>query len=306
GLIGSSSNPISGLALTTLLLAALLMVIVGLKGDTATPIGMGGVAATLAVAAVVACVMGVAGDMMQDWKVGHFLGGTPWKMQIGGIIGVVAAALILVFPLILLDKVPGNPGAHAIGFTTELPAPQANLMAMMAKGIIGGEMAWPLVIAGMFFAVGLILIKSPSPMLISVGMYLPFGTTFAIFIGGIIKYFVERGAVKTGEKKAALKNISGEKKTTFVNEIKSRAENYGILLASGLVAGEALTGILLAGLVALKLNLNELVGNWDKAGEISKINESLVGTILYFVVFAVLAYVLISIPLRKIRKNDAE
>jgi putative OPT family oligopeptide transporter len=306
GLIGSSSNPISGLALTTLLLAALLMVIVGLKGDTNTPIGMGGVAATLAVAAVVACVMGVAGDMMQDWKVGHFLGGTPWKMQIGGIIGVVAAALILVFPLILLDKVPGNPGAHAIGFTTELPAPQANLMAMMAKGIIGGEMAWPLVIAGMFFAVGLILIKSPSPMLISVGMYLPFGTTFAIFIGGILKYFVERGTVKTGEKKAVLKNLSGEKKTAFVDEIKSRAENYGILLASGLVAGEALTGILLAGLVALKLNLNELVGNWDKAGGISKINESLVGTILYFVVFAVLAYVLISIPLRKIRKNDAE
>ena len=94
GLIGSSSNPISGLALTTLLMAALLMVMIGLKGAA-------GVMATLAVAAVVACVVGVAGDMMQDWKVGHILGGTPWKMQIGGIIGVIGAALILVLPIIV-------------------------------------------------------------------------------------------------------------------------------------------------------------------------------------------------------------
>ena len=289
GLIGSSSNPISGLALTTLLMAALLMVIIGLQGTA-------GVAATLAVAAVVACVVGVAGDMMQDWKVGHILGGTPWKMQIGGIIGVIAAALILVLPIMLLDKVPGDPTAHAIG-TDALPAPQAGLMAMMAKGIVGGEMAWPLVIGGMFFAVALILLKSPSPMLIAVGMYLPFTTTFAIFIGGIIKHFMDKQAEKAAEKSAEDKKFGEEEKKGFVTQIVEKAENYGLLLASGLVAGEALTGILLAGLVALKINLNDFLGNNPHLG------DGVLGVILYFGVIALLAWVMIRIPLKKIGED---
>ncbi|MCK4715389.1 MAG: OPT/YSL family transporter, partial [Candidatus Marinimicrobia bacterium] len=128
GIIGSSSNPISGLTLSTLLIAALLMVLVGMKGNP-------GVAAVLGIASVVCCVAGVAGDMMQDWKVGHILGGTPWKMQVGGMIGVVAAALVLVIPIMLLHE------ANTIG-SDALPAPQAGLMAMMSKGIVGGEMAW--------------------------------------------------------------------------------------------------------------------------------------------------------------------
>ena len=289
GLIGSSSNPISGLALTSLLIAALLMVVIGLKGNA-------GVLATIAVAAVVACVVGVAGDMMQDWKVGHILGGTPWKMQIGGIIGVVAAALILVLPMMLLDKVPGNPAAHAIG-TDSLPAPQAGLMAMMAKGIVGGEMAWPLVIAGMFFSVALILLKSPSPMLIAVGMYLPFSTTFSIFIGGIVKFFMDKGAHKFGERKAAAQKLEGEEKTSFVQKVMDKAENYGLLLASGLVAGEALTGILLAGLVALKVDLNAMLGNAPALA------EGPLGVIMYFVVFALLAYLMITIPMKNLRKE---
>ena len=163
--------------------AALLsvLVLVGMKGDP-------GVAAVLAIASVVCVVAGVAGDMMQDWKVGYILGGTPWRMQIGGMIGVIAASLVLIIPIMLLNKASGI-GSDA------LPAPQAGLMAMMAKGIVGGEMAWPLVIAGMFFAIALILIGSPSPMLISVGMYLPFNTTFAIFVGGLIKYIVDRKSV---------------------------------------------------------------------------------------------------------------
>ncbi len=290
GLIGSSSNPISGLALTTLLMAALLMVVIGLKGDA-------GVAATLAVAAVVACSVGVAGDMMQDWKVGHILGGTPWKMQIGGIIGVIAAALVLVLPLMLLDKVPGDPTAHAIG-TDTLPAPQAGLMAMMAKGIVGGEMAWPLVIGGMFFAVALVLIKSPSPMLIAVGMYLPFTTTFAIFIGGIIKHVMDSQTKKIAEKKADAKKISGSEKESLISKFLEKAENYGLLLASGMVAGEALTGILLAALVALKVNLNDILGN---SGPLA---DGPLGTILYFLIFGLLAWVMITIPLKNIQKDN--
>jgi putative OPT family oligopeptide transporter len=297
GIIGSSSNPISGLTLTTLLIAALLMVVIGLKGEP-------GIIATLAVATVVCCVAGVAGDMMQDWKVGHLLGGTPWRMQIGGMIGVVAAALIMILPIILLDKVPGDPDAHAIGATEDLPAPQAGLMSMMAKGIVGGEMAWPLVIAGMLFGVALILIKSPSPMLISVGMYLPFQTTFAIFVGGIIRYFVDKQAEKIGETRAQEKKLEGEEKTKFLEKIKEKVENTGLLLASGLVAGEALMGILLAVTVVLEWNLNEFIGNL--AGNNPIVSEGPIGVILYFAVFAILAYLMIRIPIKKLMKNKEE
>jgi len=295
GLIGSSSNPISGLTLTTLLIAALLMVVIGQKGDP-------GIAATLAVATVVCCVAGVAGDMMQDWKAGHILGGTPWRMQIGGMIGVVAAALVLVLPIMLLDKVPGQPDAHAIG-SESLPAPQAGLMAMMSKGIVGGEMAWPLVIAGMLFAVGLILIKSPSVMLISVGMYLPFKTTFAIFIGGTIKYVVDKRTEKIAEGKANAKKLEGDEKNKFVTAIKDKAESLGLLLASGLVAGEALMGIMLAIAVGMEWELNGLIGNLGP-GNKPIVSGGPIGVILYFAVFAALAYLMIRIPIKKLMKSE--
>ena len=218
GMIGSSSNPISGLTLSTLLIAAILMVAMGSKGKS-------GIAAVLGVATVVCAVAGVAGDMIQDWKVGYMLGGTPWKMQVGGLLGVTAAGLTLVFVISLLqgDIINGT-----------LPAPQAGLMAMMSQGIVGGQMAWSLVIVGMLFAVALILMGSPSPMLIAVGMYLPFQSTFAIFFGGLIKWFVESYLEK--------RNASKEQKQV--------AENSGLLLASGMIAGEALMGVTIAGLFA--------------------------------------------------------
>ena len=267
GIIGSSSNPISGLTLSTLLIAALLMVLVGMKGNP-------GVAAVLGIASVVCCVAGVAGDMMQDWKVGHILGGTPWKMQVGGMIGVVAAALVLVIPIMLLHE------ANTIG-SDALPAPQAGLMAMMSQGIVGGEMAWPLVIAGMFFAIALILIGSPSPMLISVGMYLPFNTTFAIFVGGLIKYIVD---------KVAEKRIKDQKDKDVV-------DNTGLLIASGLVAGEALVGILLAALVVANINLSRLIG----------LPEDFHGFWwLGIIVFLVLGYTLIKYPYRELLKKQSE
>lgn len=261
GVIGSSSNPISGLTLSTLLIAAVLMVVVGLKGNH-------GIAAALAVASVVCVVAGVAGDMMQDLKVGQLLGGTPWKMEVGELIGVVFAALIMIFPIILLNN------ANGIG-SDALPAPQAGLMAMVSKGIIGGQMAWPLVIAGMFFALALILIKAPSPMLVAVGMYLPFNTTFAIFVGGLIKLIVD---------KVAAKKIENDSDKDVVN-------NTGLLLASGLVAGEALVGILLAGFVAAGINLKSLVGlpaDFDGYWTLG------------VVVIAVLGYILIKYPLKEL------
>lgn len=296
GIIGSSSNPMSGLTLTTLLIAALLMVVIGLKGDP-------GIAATLAVATVVCCVAGVAGDMMQDWKVGHILGGTPWRMQIGGMIGVVAAALVLVLPIMLLDGSEGV-GKHAIGTTDALPAPQAGLMHMMAKGIVGGEMAWPLVIAGMLFATALILIKSPSPMLISVGMYLPFTTTFSIFVGGIIRFFMDKKAAGIGEARAAEKNLEGDEKNKFVTKILEKAENFGLLLASGLVAGEALMGILLALFVTIEVDLNAAIGNMKD--EVPIISNGPIGIILYFGVLAVLAYLMFKTPIKKLLEDKQD
>jgi putative OPT family oligopeptide transporter len=276
GIIGSSSNPISGLTLSTLLIAALLMLAVGLGGKSQ------GIAATLAVASVVCCVAGVAGDMMQDWKVGHILGATPYRMQIGGMIGVVAAAVVLVLPIMWLHQ------ANGIG-TDALPAPQAGLMAMMSKGIISGDMAWPLVVSGMFFAIALILIGSPSPMLISVGMYLPFTTTFAIFIGGIFKFVTE----KLGEKDIE-KETDPEKK----EEKRSMLESMGLLISSGLVAGEALVGIILAILIVSSVNLNEILGNVDATGE-AKSGFAILGLLI----FLILAFVMIYFPLKAIRKE---
>ena len=178
GTIGSSNNPISGLTLSTLIIAALLMVLVGASGAS-------GVAAVLGVAAVVCVSSAVAGEMLQDLKVGHILGGTPWKMQVGDIFGVLLSSLVLYFPFMLLI------GAFELG-SKDLSAPQAGLMAALAQGIVGGEMAWPLVIVGMLMGFAFILVQVRSPMLVAVGMYLPLETTFAIFCGGMIKGLFEK------------------------------------------------------------------------------------------------------------------
>jgi putative OPT family oligopeptide transporter len=231
GVIGSSNNPISGLTLSTLILAALLMVAIGLQGDQA-------VLAVLGVAAVVCCAMGIAGDMMQDLKVGHILGGTPRLMEKGEIIGVIIAAPFLAVVLDWLHK------AYTFGSTT-LPAPQAGLMALMSRGIVSGEMPWPLFLAGMLFAVMLILLRAPSPMLVAVGMYIPIWSTFAIFVGGVFKWLVDE---RLGRQ-------------NYTPNQMDRARNTGVLLASGFVAGEALIGVMIAGLVVADIHLPVLISN---------------------------------------------
>ena len=219
GMIGSSNNPVSGLTLCTLVIAALLMVAMGVSGA-------GGVAAVLGVAAVICVSSAVAGEMLQDLKVGYILGGTPSKMQIGDLMGVLVASLVLFFPLAILDR------AYHFG-SSALPAPQAGLMAMLAKGIVGGEMAWPLVVVGILMGFALILIEVRSVMLFAVGMYLPLGTTFAIFVGGLIRWATDKMRDRRG----------------FNDAQKARVDNAGVLTASGLIAGEALCGLVIAGLV---------------------------------------------------------
>jgi len=248
GVMGSSNNPISGLTLPSLILAALLIVAFGLTGS-------GGVAAALGVAAVVCCALGTAG-LVQDLKVGQLLGGTPWRMEVSNIVSVIVTSFVLAWPMIILHK--GTPGG--IG-GAQLSAPQAGLMAALAKGIVTGTMAWPLLLFGAAFALGLILIKSPSPTFIAVGMYLPFETTSAIFVGGLIKWAFD--AIRARRR--------------FTQEETDRTENKGILLASGFVAGEAMTGVLLAGLYLLSVSLPAAAPSpW-------------LGFLLFPLVFAVLA-----------------
>ncbi len=265
GIIGSSNNPISGLTISTVVVTALLMLFLGAHGES-------GIASTLAVAAVVCVSAAVAGEMLQDLKAGHILGGTPWKMQVGDIIGVIAAAAVLFIPLFILhegDIATGKQLGYIGGFgSPELPAPQASLMAILSQGIIGGDMAWPLIIVGMLMGVGFILMQVKSPMLVAIGMYLPLQTTFAIFIGGIIKGILQ----------------FYQKKKQHSKERIEKTDNIGILLASGLIAGEALIGLLFAGLAF---------------GEVEWWRFSNPSYLVSIVIFVIIGIVLVRIPLRK-------
>ncbi|MBU1633622.1 oligopeptide transporter, OPT family, partial [bacterium] len=265
GIIGSSNNPISGLTLSTLVITALLMVALGVKGNA-------GIAAVLGVAAIVCVAAAVAGEMLQDLKAGHILGGTPWKMELGDIIGVVIAGLVMFIPLVILnqgDIATGLKEGYQGGFGSQnLPAPQAGLMAMLSKGIVGGEMAWPLIIVGMLMGFGFILMQVKSPMLVSVGMYLPLETTFAIFIGGLTK-----GIVETVTKKRKLNE----------NQV-ARIDNVGVLLAAGLIAGEALVGLFFATLAFFEINVFQIFKNPS--------------FIVSLGVFVVIIYTLVQIPLK--------
>jgi len=266
GLIGSSNNPISGLTLATLIIAALVMVLVGVSGNQ-------GVAAVLGVAAVVCVSSAVAGEMLQDLKVGHILGGTPWRMQMGDLIGVVVAGAALFFPLYILHVSNIKLGGTGFG-DAKLPAPQAGLMATLSQGIVGGEMAWPLVLVGIALGISLILVRVKSPMLFAVGMYLPLETTFAIFVGGVLRAVVDA--------------IVARRK--YNDAQKARVENAGVLAASGLIAGEALMGLVVAAIVFFR-------------GSFFGVQLAFAGPLA--IVFAlVLAAYLIFVPLRKAGAAD--
>jgi putative OPT family oligopeptide transporter len=261
GVIGSSNNPISGLTLSTLIIAALLMVALGVSGAS-------GVAIVLGVAAVVCVSSAVAGELLQDFKAGYILGGTPRSIQIVELIAVVVASSVMYYPLYILDV--GNIKSGGTGFgDPKLAAPQAGLMAALAQGIVGGEMAWPLVITGAMFGIALIMFKVRSPMLVAVGMYLPFPTTCAIFVGGLLRWFTDWRSEKAGHNAAQ----------------RTRVENVGILVASGLIAGEALTGLLFAYFKFKDIPVLEIF----------KEPSYLAG----FGVILVLAFIMISLPLSK-------
>ncbi|MGE5648532.1 MAG: OPT family oligopeptide transporter [Acidobacteriota bacterium] len=266
GMIGSSNNPISGLTLSTLIIAALLMLGIGVSG-------MSGVAAVLGVAAVVCVSSAVAGEMLQDLKVGHILGGTPRSMQIGDMLGIVVAGAALYFPLLILHQGDINAGGAGFGGKA-LPAPQAGLMASLAQGIVNHQMPWPLVVVGIFMGLALIMVQVKSPMLFAVGMYLPLETTFAIFCGGVFRWITDNLRERRGLNDAQ----------------KARVENAGVLTASGLIAGEAMAGLVIAGLQFGKVKVPEIFAEPSFLAGLA--------------VLAVIAVVMIRVPLANAGSPD--
>ena len=277
GLVGGSNQPVSGLTLSALILAALLMVAFGVTG-------LQGVGAVLGVSAVVCCAICVSGSLIQDLKVGHLLGGTPKKMEIAEIIATITTAFVLVFPMLWLHQANIKQGGIGIG-DRELSAPQAGLMAQLAQGIVGGEMPWGLILFGMCFSLALILMKAPSPTLIAVGMYLPFETTGAIFVGGCIKWVADKLAARRG--------IAGE---SF--------DSFGSLVASGLIAGESLTGVMMAGIVLLSESFKSITYSLFGVEQFAWVAGP-AGAWASLVALAAIVWVLVKIPLDNAKPSAA-
>lgn len=208
GLVGSSNNPVSGMAIATLLFSTLVLKV---TGNT----GVSGMIGAIAIGSVICIVAAMAGDTSQDLKTGYILGATPKKQQIGELLGAVVAAFTIGGVLLLLNS--------AWGFgTTELAAPQATLMKMITEGVMNGNLPWPLVLIGIFTAIVVEILGIPV-LPVAIGLYLPLELSATIMIGGVIRWIVD--------KKSADKN--GE-------------ASGGVLFCSGLIAGEGLVGILLA------------------------------------------------------------
>lgn len=257
GIIGSSNNPISGVTIATLIFTALLLVALGVPSAV-------GAAATILVAAIVCCAASIAGDNLQNLKTGHLLGSTPRNLQIALMIGVIISALVIPPVLGVLDA------AYTFG-SNALPAPQAGLMAMVTTGIFGGTMNWPYFLMGAELGILFLILKKPV-MAIAVGMYLPFSLSIPILIGGGIKYYVDKkieksygiAAKKEGEN-AQEREVAQEKMTRAkAKELekcsaeKDESYNRGVLFSSGLIAGEAITGVVVAALaVAGIMSVNE-------------------------------------------------
>jgi OPT family oligopeptide transporter len=235
GLLGSSNNPISGVTVIVLLITCLILLGFGLSGT-----GAFGVA--ILIAAVICCAAAISGDVLQSLSCGHMVGATPRYQQIAEIIGVLAAAPILAIVIQALDK------AYKIG-SPNLAAPQAFLMAGITKGVLTGEMVWPFVFAGMVLAFVLILIDLPV-LPVAIGIYLPFTLSVPIFGGGIVRHvtnkYIEKKYGSAEEEEISDWELAIKQKGV---KPKERIIRTGILFTAGLIAGEALMGVVVAFLI---------------------------------------------------------
>ena len=233
GLVGSSSNPVSGMTIATLLGTTVLFLGMGYVGTS-------GMVAALMVGTIVCVAVCTAGDISQDLKTGFLLGATPWKQQLGMFVGIVAGTSVIGGIVFLLGS--------TFGFVTDaahphaLQAPQANLMAMIIDGVMHGKLPWDLIFLGMFLSL-IVELFGVSSLAFAVGLYLPVSLAVGVMVGGLVRW--------------ARAGIDAEES----------GEDPGVLFSSGLIAGEALIGIGFAILASLKISYDFAAGTFSGAGE---------------------------------------
>lgn len=254
GLVGSSNNPVSGMAIATLILATVVFKAIGMTGAD-------GMIASIAVGTVICIVAAMAGDTSQDLKTGYIVGATPVKQQIGELIGAVISALAIGGVMYLLNK--------AWGFgSAQIPAPQASLMKMVVEGVMSGTLPWSLVFMGVFMAIAVEILGIPV-LAFAIGLYLPVHLSTPIFAGGLIRWFIEN-----------------KKKYDSDEQRKSGVQN-GVLYCSGMIAGEGIVGILLAVFAVFGLD-PDLSGIYGGAFETT---GNYVGLVVFALLLATLVYV---------------
>ena len=223
GLIGSSNNPVSGMAIATLLISTFVL---KATGNT----GMAGMTGAIAIGSIICVIAAIAGDTSQDLKTGFIVGATPAKQQVGELIGVVASGFAIAGVMSLLNK--------AWGFgSAEIPAPQATLMKMIVEGIMDAKLPWVLVFMGVFLALALEVLRVPV-MPFAIGLYLPIYLSCGIMVGGVVRLFLDKKKEAEAKKKEMISN--------------------GTLYCAGMIAGEGLVGILMAVLAIIKVGDNSI------------------------------------------------
>lgn len=224
GLIGSSNNPVSGMAIATLLISTLLLKATGTDG-------IEGMTAAIVIGGVICVVAAIAGDTSQDLKTGFLVGATPRKQQIGELIGVAVSAVAIGAILYLLSMAWGGYGSN------DLPAPQAILMKMIVEGVMGGNLPWNLVLSGVFIAIVVEVLGIPV-LPFAIGLYLPIYLSVPMMLGGALRWFLE-------------------KRKYSADKVKDNVVQSGVLYSSGLIAGEGIVGILLAVLAIIPMGVDE-------------------------------------------------
>ncbi|MGE0590211.1 MAG: OPT family oligopeptide transporter [Cyclobacteriaceae bacterium] len=271
GLIGSSSSPVSGMTIATLMATSLIFIGIGWTGDFYQPIA-------LVVGSIVCIAASNAGATSQDLKTGYLVGATPIKQQIGLLIGVSASTIAVGFTLLLLNDTLGI-GAVTEAHPNPLPAPQATLMATVIKGLLSQNLPWGLVLAGMGVS-AVVELCGVSSLAFAVGAYLPLSTTSPIFIGGAIKMIADRVSNRSGEE----------------GEVSS-----GALFSSGLIAGGSLTGILVA--VLLGTNVSTSDGTKSVIAIVHDAVRTVIpegGDLIALGMFSLLAYIVFRVAKTKI------
>lgn len=257
GLIGSSNNPVSGMAIATMLVATIILKATGNTGSA-------GMIGAITIGTIICIIAAIAGDTSQDLKTGFLLGATPKKQQMGELIGAVVSAIAIGGILYLMNAAWQFGGA-------EIPAPQATLMKLVVEGVMGGNLPWNLVFIGVFIAAAIAVLGVPV-LPFAIGLYLPIHLSFPIMIGGLVRYYIQ-------------------KKKKLSDTQRKNAIDNGVLYASGLIAGEGLIGILLAFFAVIKIS-GKSIGDWINLSSIISLGN--IGGLVFFalIIISIFAFTL--------------